>query len=225
MSQDRVFISRYPARLLDVDLMASEDIDGLYPESVRTHLSQGSFDVSSRRRGVELLPPRHSLHPHHLLLCSPPVSLHRAVLINVSAVRKGGNERGGKTSQYKVAFKISATLKAIPPWRQQGWAVLYQRCQLSAWHKPLDSWWGYFPKDLFDSVCFCLNIYRQAGTKLWIFGSQIHEKAVLLLLLMLLFGFWGHISFLKNVYRKNDDDYFLVVHSLFLFEIFNCQGN
>lgn len=53
--------------------------------------------------------------PPRLLLYTAPVSLYRAVLINVSAVRKGGNEGGGKTSQYKVAFKISAPLKAIPP--------------------------------------------------------------------------------------------------------------
>lgn len=41
-------MSRYPAQVLDVDLMAAGDIDGLHPESVRIHLSRGSFDVSSR---------------------------------------------------------------------------------------------------------------------------------------------------------------------------------
>lgn len=108
----------------------------------------------------------------------PPLSLHLSVLINVSAVREGGNEGGGKTSQYKVAFRISAPLKAIPPWRQQGWAVLYQRCQLSAWHKPLDFWWGYFPKDLLDSACFRCNIYSLTGPKLRIFGRQIQGRIV-----------------------------------------------
>lgn len=111
-------------------------------------------------------------------LCSAPLSLHLSVLINVSAVRGGGNKGGGKTSQYKVAFKISAPLKAISPWRQQGWAVLYQRCQLSAWHKPLDFQWGYFPKDLLDSACFRQKTYSLTGPKLRFFGRQIHGRVV-----------------------------------------------
>lgn len=57
--------------------------------------------------------------------------LHLSVLINASAVREGGRRGGGTTSQYKVAFKITP-LKVIPTWRHQGWAVLYQRCQLGA---------------------------------------------------------------------------------------------
>lgn len=37
LSQDHGFMSRYPAQVLDVDLMAAGDIDGLHPESVRIH--------------------------------------------------------------------------------------------------------------------------------------------------------------------------------------------
>lgn len=62
---------------------------------------------------------RLSMPPH-------PFSLNLSVLINVSAVKKGGKRGGGTTSQYKVAFKISAPQKAIPLWSQQGWAALYQ---------------------------------------------------------------------------------------------------
>lgn len=106
------------AQFLDVDLMVAADIDGLYAESVRIHLSQGSFDVSSRQRGVELLPPRYAAtHTSSTpaVACIAPLSLHLSVLVNVSAVREGGNKKGVKTSQYKAAFKISAPLKAIPP--------------------------------------------------------------------------------------------------------------
>lgn len=113
-------MSRYPARFLDVDLMAAEDIDGLYPESVRIHLSRGSFDVSSRRRGVELLPPRHGLQPSHPPSPSPVFGLPLCLSICLSFSMCLLSERLGtkgeeKTSQYKVAFKISAPLKTIPP--------------------------------------------------------------------------------------------------------------
>lgn len=47
---------------------------------------------------------------------------------------------------------------------------------------------------------FCLNIYSLAGPKLWIFGRQIYERAVLLLL-----WFFG-ILFLKED-RKNGKQY------------------
>lgn len=50
-------MSRYPALLLDVELMAIEDIDGLHQESVRIHFGGGSGDASAHRRRVELLPP------------------------------------------------------------------------------------------------------------------------------------------------------------------------
>lgn len=110
-------------------------------------------------------------------LCSAPLSLHLSVLSMCLLSERVWKEGGGKTSQYKVAFKISAPLKAIPPWRQEGWALLYQRCQLSAWHKPLDFWWGCFPKDLLGSACFRHNIYSLTSPKRRIFGRQIHGRA------------------------------------------------
>lgn len=95
-----------------------------------SELIQGSSVVSLLRRGVELLPPHHRSPPH--------------------SVREGGNQTGGEniSIQCTVAFKITAPLKAIPPWHQRGRAVLNQRCQLTTWHMLLDFWWDYSPKDL-----------------------------------------------------------------------------
>lgn len=95
---------------LDVDLIEPEDIDGLHPESVRINLSQGSFDVSCRRRGVELLPPRHAFCPLPLppfLSLDPSVCPYQCVCCQW----QWGAQRGRETSQYKVA---SAPLKAFP---------------------------------------------------------------------------------------------------------------
>lgn len=61
--------------------------------------------------------------PFHL--CSAPPSPCWSVFVAVCAVRDDENEGKGKASHYDTAFKISHPLKAVPRWRQQGWAVLF----------------------------------------------------------------------------------------------------
>lgn len=104
-------MSKYPARFLDVDLMAVEDIDGLHRESVRIHLSRGSFDVSSRRRGVELLPPRHGLPPRlPSLLCpsvSPSVCPYQCV-----CCQRGWEQRGWKNISIQSSLQNLSSTKS-----------------------------------------------------------------------------------------------------------------
>lgn len=117
-------------------------------------------------------------------LCSAPISPSPSVCsYQCICCQKSEGAGEGKrkrmesatTSQYQVAFKISATVKAIPPRCWRGRAVLYQRCQSSSWHNPLDPWWDHFSQVLLDRLCSCLDICCLTGPKLRVF-DRLTEK-------------------------------------------------
>lgn len=94
-------MSKYLTHFLDHSLIAAVDIDGLNPDSVRVHFSQGPFDVSFSWRAVESLPGRHRRRRRSSLAL--PLSVQLSASIDTSAVA----QTSGKTSQYKVKSSTS----------------------------------------------------------------------------------------------------------------------
>lgn len=102
-------MSRYPSLLLDVELMAIEDIDGLHQESVRIHFS-GSSDASTHRRRVELLPPCYGSAPRSLLCpyISLPICLFLSVCLPTEEgeVGEGKRERNGEHNNISISSSL-----------------------------------------------------------------------------------------------------------------------
>lgn len=120
-----------------------------------------------------------------LALCSAPISPPSSVCSYqfICCKKRRGREKEGEeamegatTSQYQVAFKVSATGKANPPRRWRGRAGLYQRCQTSGWHEPLDLWWDHFSQVLLDWPHSYRDIYCLTGAKLRIFVRLIAKN-------------------------------------------------
>lgn len=156
-------MSRYPALLLDVKLMAIEDIDVLHQEPVSIHFSGGSCYASAHRPRLELLPPCYGSAPWSLLCsyCSLPICLFLSLYL---LPEKGG---GGRKRWRTPHLNNEYCSKSQPQRKQshRGQAALYQKCQSSGWHDPSDPWWDHFSQVWPDRPCPCLNICRLTGTK------------------------------------------------------------
>lgn len=151
--------------------MAAEDIDGLYPESVRIHLSRGSFDVSSRWWCVELLPPCYRLPPPSLHCPSLSFSICLSLSMHLLSERVGGEGEEHLNSLQNLSSTQSNS-NMTPP----RLSCTVSKVSVGCLHKPLDLWWNHFSKDSLDSTCFWLNIYRLTGLKLRVSHKHIHGR-------------------------------------------------
>lgn len=124
-------MSRYPALLLDVELMAIEDIDGLHQESVRIHFGGGSCDASAHRRRVELLPPCYGSASRSLLCpyISPFICLFLSVYLLQEEEGAGKGKRGSDGGSNNISIPSSLqrlghrNSKATPTLARPCWAV------------------------------------------------------------------------------------------------------